>query len=292
MSIIHTDINLPAKEHKHNILLMTDCMLTPTMLADTFKVYWKTVDMHPMYLVSSDGDVYSIRRHKILKPGISGSGYYKVMLDADQLYIHRLVAKAFLFRDSSDKTEVDHIDHNRHNNDVHNLQWITPSDNRRKRVIQYRGQAVLLTLHTDLQDINDCHVWARNLRVAADWLGLSYSTFLEVLHDHIPSYKGFTVKIMPHDDYELLFGDNRVLGAESSVYTDSEYMGHWAYRNTPIYIPDMDVVCKSREEAYIMLGVTEDDHDMVEITKEQYKAHGLTTSEYIMLYGVSEGDEN
>lgn len=47
-----------------------------------------------------------------------------------RFYVHRLVADAFMPNsDRLNKTEVNHIDGNRYNNTVSNLEWVTKKDN-------------------------------------------------------------------------------------------------------------------------------------------------------------------
>jgi hypothetical protein len=62
---------------------------------------------------------------------------YKIKFRADELsrtinyapLIHRLVADAFLKKPSSKQTIVSHIDHNKRNNAVSNLKWMTVEEN-------------------------------------------------------------------------------------------------------------------------------------------------------------------
>lgn len=89
---------------------------------------WETIKEHPNYQISTKGDVKNIRTGKILKPISTKNGYLRVSLDGKLCRVHRLVADAFLIKKDSD-TQINHIDGNKKNNNVDNLEWCTPSQN-------------------------------------------------------------------------------------------------------------------------------------------------------------------
>ena len=72
------------------------------------------------------------QKETIMKPTENGYGYLKVGLRKNKkhknLYIHRLVATAFLSNENN-LPQVNHIDGNKHNNCVDNLEWCTEKDN-------------------------------------------------------------------------------------------------------------------------------------------------------------------
>ena len=83
------------------------------------KEEWKEIKEH--YLVSNFGRVKN-KYGKILKPIKKENGYYRVYLKSKWYPIHRLVAEAFI--PNPDKLpEINHIDLNKSNNNVNNLEW-------------------------------------------------------------------------------------------------------------------------------------------------------------------------
>lgn len=100
---------------------------------------WKPVPDYPAYEVSNFGRVKSFKQGKqrILKP-ILKYGYFYVMLykvnKSKQISVHRLVAQLFI-PNLDNKPEINHIDGNKQNNHVSNLEWCTSSENERHAVV-------------------------------------------------------------------------------------------------------------------------------------------------------------
>lgn len=90
---------------------------------------WKDVDgFEGLYLISTYGRVKSLITDKILKPVISSNKYFQVFLRKDgktyNFLIHRLMCMNFIPNPNS-LPQVNHIDYNRSNNRLDNLEWCT-----------------------------------------------------------------------------------------------------------------------------------------------------------------------
>lgn len=105
---------------------------------------WKDIKGYEgLYRVSNTGKVFSYKSNRELHANTHG--YLVVGLTKDKKqrhkYIHRLVAEAFL-PNPKNKPEVNHIDHNTHNNHVTNLEWVTPTENKLKYIKSNKYKAI------------------------------------------------------------------------------------------------------------------------------------------------------
>lgn len=99
--------------------------------------FWKDIEGYEgLYQVSNIGQVKSLISNKILKPAPTKDGYLTVILCKNgkkkHFRVHRLVAAAFL-PNEDELPEVDHINGDRADNRVCNLQWISNIENNRKK---------------------------------------------------------------------------------------------------------------------------------------------------------------
>lgn len=92
------------------------------------KVIWKKVPKFEKYEVSNYACVRKVSNKYVLKQRIKG-GYYTVRFGNKEMRVHRVVALAFLRSPKKDQIYVNHIDGNKFNNNLSNLEWITPTEN-------------------------------------------------------------------------------------------------------------------------------------------------------------------
>lgn len=97
---------------------------------------WKDLNgMDYHYQISEDGTVRKVLENNqflILKHSKTKRGYHYVSLRKNNKnhleYVHRLVA-LFFIENPYNKETVNHIDGNKDNNDISNLEWTTYSEN-------------------------------------------------------------------------------------------------------------------------------------------------------------------
>ena len=65
---------------------------------------------------------------KLLKATDRGNGYLTVYIEGKNRYLHRIIAQAFI-PNPENKSEVNHIDGNRSNDCVENLEWVSRLEN-------------------------------------------------------------------------------------------------------------------------------------------------------------------
>lgn len=99
----------------------------------------KPIEGNPDYLIEATGRVWSVKANKFIKPAKKNSGYlfYKLFVSYDPIknrrkynyvHAHRVVAKAFL-PNPQNLPCVNHIDGNKENNHVSNLEWVSHKEN-------------------------------------------------------------------------------------------------------------------------------------------------------------------
>ena len=130
------------------------------------KEIWKCVNGYEEYLVSNYGNIKSRKygKEKMLSFTKDKDGYYKVKLYKNKkckvAYIHRLVAETFI-DNPNNYNVVNHIDENKQNNNVKNLEWCSIKYNNNYGTREYKNnrkkyiaKVLLLLKNTPIKDEN------------------------------------------------------------------------------------------------------------------------------------------
>lgn len=165
-----------------------------------------------LYQISNMGRVYSLKTNRFLAKSIHKGGYVKVSLQKDRkartYLIHRLVASNFIVNPNNYRY-INHLDGNKQNNCVENLEWCTVSQNTKhafnNNLGGFRDRALL-----ELDKINSITTYKKvifkkgnefiefnSISKAADMLGLKRDNITRAIRKKhkVGGYEVFGYKI-------------------------------------------------------------------------------------------------
>lgn len=166
---------------------------------------WKIIDFNPNYEISDEGIVRRVNNKNVLK-GCITSGYQSVKLTFEnskqqRFYVHRLVAMYFIPNDDKNKTFVNHKDGNKLNNNVDNLEWVSPRENNLHYYQQLKkeskerknaGKAIPIIQYTlDGQEVAKYS----SMNKAKEATGISLVQIARCVHGEIQSASGYIFKV-------------------------------------------------------------------------------------------------
>lgn len=163
---------------------------------------WHTLNENDKYEVSDTGMVRRVDTKRTLN-GCITSGYRSVKLTFDnskqqRFYVHRLVAEHFILNsDPKNKTFVNHKDGNKLNNNVDNLEWVSPRENNlhyyqeiKKKVKEKKHfEKSIPVIQYDLQHNKIAEY--NSMSQAHKATGVSVTQIARCIHKEVSSANGF-----------------------------------------------------------------------------------------------------
>ena len=133
------------------------------------------------YAIDKHGNILSLLTDQYVTPSVDTNGYLKVTLMKDGVRavkrVHRLVAEHFIPNDDATKTVINHIDGNKQNPDVTNLEWCTQADN-----VQHAHTTGLQTKTSDKSVVRGDGRVYRSLTEAAQDNNITKSAISKVIN--------------------------------------------------------------------------------------------------------------
>ena len=112
---------------------------------------------HPDYEILTEYP-HTIRRHRDqyqISEWFDQKGYVKLKMNQKAYMKHRIIAEQFIENDDPNKNQVDHINHNRSDNRIDNLRWISNRDNCKNKS---RHRGIEYTFITELDEDNSIEI--------------------------------------------------------------------------------------------------------------------------------------
>ncbi|MBE8951935.1 MAG: HNH endonuclease [Quinella sp. 1Q7] len=141
----------------------------PLTLDDLDGELWADIEGYvSRYQISTFGRVKSFFRGKarILKPFVDKDGYLQLTFGRGKKFkVHRIVALTFI-PNPDGNPQINHLDGNKMNNHVSNLEWCTPIENNRHAVtmgLMKSGEDCL-----DAKLTNEQVAWCRRVHISGD----------------------------------------------------------------------------------------------------------------------------
>lgn len=155
--------------------------------------------MFSKYEVREDGTIYSHSRKRLLKPCVDRDGYHRVCLMTDDgkrkgMAVHRMVALTYL-PDYSEELTVDHINNDKSDNSVSNLQMVTVAQNISKAHKDGIHRPSSIKRSKPLYTFKDgIGAWFPSINEAANSLGLDPRNMSQVLNGRCKHHRGYTFR--------------------------------------------------------------------------------------------------
>ena len=152
----------------------------------------KTIKSAPNYQINENGEIFNIKRQKIVKSYVDQLGYYQITLrvnkKAKHFRVHRLMAEAYLYNEDNLDLFVNHIDGNKLNNNLNNLELCTNQEN-----VKHAYDNNLYKNKKRSHKINIDGTEYKSIRYASEAIGLNRKRLTGILQKRIPNHTNFNI---------------------------------------------------------------------------------------------------
>lgn len=172
------------------------------------EVYKDIKGYEGLYQISNLGNVKSLKtgKEKIMKPFLQRKGYYLIEIRKDNVSktfaVHRLVAETFI-SNPDNLPQVNHINENKTDNRVENLEWCSVgynnnygtrnkriSEKKKKEVFQFDKNMILL------------RTW-ESIKLIQEELGFDNTCISRCCNKQVKSSYGYIWRYKEENDYKL-----------------------------------------------------------------------------------------
>lgn len=166
---------------------------------------WKTIPIADNYEASNLGKIRNKKTKYIVKEQINKTGYNTVSLFTNKnktFRVHKLVASAFIDNPNNYK-EINHIDGNKLNNNVNNLEWCSRSYNVKQAFVLGLKNNSYLNKRVGQYDMEDNLIkkWNSQKEIGIE-LGYNLSVISNCCNNHIKSAYGYKWILLNNDGDE------------------------------------------------------------------------------------------
>lgn len=139
------------------------------------------------YLIDEDGNVFGPKKQ--LKKQLHSSGFLMVSIDSKLRVLHMLMARTYI-PNPNGYTHVSHIDGNVQNNNIHNLEWVTVKElRRRKKLHPTKPRDEKEDIHTEGQQRQIVKLHRSKPKYTVSYLSKLIDCDEKIIKQYIAKYK-------------------------------------------------------------------------------------------------------